>query len=569
VGSGSVNPQTGAQEFASTVNDGQITDWLNRNPNASDAEIADVADSYGVTPERLAGVTGGNAAEIRRRYDAVRAQAPTTTQNPVTPGTSVGPTTTSATPVVNPGGAGLFSATGTNVTVPSAAQSTPNGPMGVTGATSQGYTANTAARAPDVVAGQGTAGSYNAAIATAAPNVVADKAVATNATTQGYQATDAQAALRPDASLWDVDDRSTVQGQVRNIVDENGPLSQRATTRATQEANRRGLANSSMAVTAGQAALYDAALPIAQQDANTFAQSGQYNAGARNERDQFNAGTQTQVNLTNAGERNQAAAFTADAANKGSMFNAENATKNSQFNVDKALQAGIVNQEQANKMAALNAEMINRASEFNITTDAQMQQFNIDAALKAGVINQEQANKMAQFNTASMNDAAKFGADAANTASQFNAAEANKLSMFQANLNADIAKFNASESNDLMALGMDSETKRGLAEIEANYKTLMQTSASGSELYKQSIASMAAILQNNDMDEAAKKTAIENLTSVLNASLAVTGQIANLDLPELDVFGQEPTPTPVPGSGLIDASGSGASGGYSYNDAGP
>lgn len=523
---------------ATGIANGQITDWLNRNPYATDAQIAEVADNYGVTPEQFASATGGNLDEIRRRYDAARPTAPRSTTVP---------TTTSTTPTVTPGGSGLFSATGNTVTVPNAAQVTPNGPMTAT----QGTVAKATA-APDVVAGQGVAGSYEATTAQAAPNVTAGTAQATNATTQGYQATDAQAALRPEASLWDVDKNSTVQGQIANITESGSPLMQRAETRALQNANKRGLANSSMAVTAGQAALYDAALPIAQQDANTFAQSGQYNAGARNEVSRDNSQIQTQVNLTNAGARNEAAAFGADAANKGSMFNAENSTRNSQFNVDKALQAGIVNQEQANKMAALNAEMINRAAEFNITTDAQMQQFNIDAALKAGVINQEQANKMAQFNAASSNEM-----------SQFNAGEANKVSMFQANLNADIAKHNASQSNDLLKLGMDSQTKVALAEIEANYKTLMQSSASGSEVYKQSIASIAQILQNNDMDEAAKQTAIQNITGVLNASLAITGQIANLDLPELD-FGDQPGPTPAPtqapsgSGGLIDFSGSGA-----------
>jgi hypothetical protein len=53
--------------------------------------------------------------------------------------------------------------------------------------------------------------------------------------------------------------------------------------------NTRGLLNSSLAVGAGQSALYDAALPIAQQDAQTFTQAGLSNQQARNTADQFNA----------------------------------------------------------------------------------------------------------------------------------------------------------------------------------------------------------------------------------------------------------------------------------------
>lgn len=521
---------------ASGVSNNQITDWLARNPNATDAQIADVADNHGVTPEKLAEATGGNPTEIRRRYDAVRnpATAPTTTTTP---------TTTSTTPTVVPGGGGLFSATNSNITVPDAAQVTPNGPI----STMQGTVAKATA-APGVTAGQGTAGSYKAAIPTAAPDVVAERSQATNATSQGYQATDANAALRDPASLWNVDDRATVQGQVRNIVDAGGPLMQRAETKALQGANRRGLANSTMAVTAGQTALYDAAMPMAQQDANTFAQSGAFNATAQNEQSRDNSQLQTQVNLTNAGARNEAAQFGAQAGNQASMFNAENSTRNAQLNADRALQAGIVNQEQANRMAALAAENINRAAEFNITSDAQMQQFNIDAALKAGIVNQQQANELSKFNAASTNEM-----------SQFNASESNKMSQFQAGLNADIAKFNASQSNDLLKLGMDSETKIALGNIEAQYKVLMQTSASGAEVYKQAMNNITQILSNEDMDEGAKRTAVQNITQTLNASLGIVGQISNLELPELD-FGDAPGGTPAPTTapgGLID-SGAGA-----------
>jgi hypothetical protein len=492
VGAGRRNPETGAQEFAT---DQEIQNAY-RNVLGRDAD----PDGMAFWRDDTNNFQGGGFNTAAARELAARpAPAPT------------------AAPVGMPG-------------IPRA-----EGAITPTART-EGYLATTAAGAAPVVAGQGTAQSYQAAQAQRAPDVVAEKAVATNATSQGYQATDANAALRPGASLWDVDSNSTVQGQIGKIVDEGGPMQQRAATRSLQDANKRGMANSTMAITAGQAALYDAALPIAQQDANTYAQSGQFNAGAKNERDQFNAGTQSQVNLANAAERNKAALFGSDSSNKASMFNAENSTKNSQFNVEKALQAGIVNQEQANKMSAINAEMKNRASEFNITTDAQMQQFNIEAAFKAGVINQEQANKMSQFNAAAQNEA-----------SQFNASEANKVGMFEANLAADINKFNASENNDLIALGMDSVTKTNLAEIEANYKTLMQTSASASEVYKTAMSQVAAILQNDKMDEAAKKVATDNIMKMLDTSLGVTGRIANLDL-ELD-FGNGKVADTTPAAG--------------------
>jgi hypothetical protein len=382
-----------------------------------------------------------------------------------------------------------------------------------------------------VVAGQGTAGTYTATTAGAAPAVTAGAGTAataqnTNASVVNSTATGYDAA-QGNAAQWDVTDDQTVQGQVRKIVDENSPLQQQAKADSLKAANAHGLANSSMAVTAGQDALYRAALPIAQQDAQTHAQSGQFNAGNRqqmelanvdakntasrfyaaatNDSSKENAQLGTQTNLSNAAE-----------ANKTSMFNAQSSNDMTTKNLDRALQAGVVNQEQANKMAALAAENINRAAEFNITTNAQMQQFNIDAALKAGIVNKQQADAL----------------------SQFNAQQANAMTVAQGELDAKISTFNASQSNDLIKLGMDGQTKVALGNIEASYKTLMQASSSAASVYSQAMNNITSILTNKDMSPDAKRIAVGNLVGALNGSLGVIGGIANLDLPEL-VFGND------------------------------
>jgi hypothetical protein len=319
---------------------------------------------------------------------------------------------------------------------------------------------------------------------------------------------------------------------VRKIVDENSPLQQQAKADSLKAANAHGLANSSMAVTAGQDALYRAALPIAQQDAQTYATAGQYNTGnrqqmelanvdAKNTASKFyaaakndaagqNAQLGTEVNVRNAGAKNEAAAFTAAEANKTSQFNAASANDMTKANLDNALKAGIINQSESNKMAALAAENANRASEFNITSANQMQQFNIDAALKANIINSQQAQQL----------------------SEFNSSEANKLKVAQGELDSKIATFNASQSNDLIKLGMDSQTKIAMSNIEANYKTLMQTSSSAASVYSNAMNNLTSILTNKDMSPTAKHDAIANLVGALNGSLGVIGGIANLDLPE-------------------------------------
>lgn len=74
--------------------------------------------------------------------------------------------------------------------------------------------------------------------------------------------------------------KATMAGQVERVVDKGGPLMTQAETRAKQQMNRRGLVNTSMAVGAGQRALYDVALPIASQDAGHFQELNRMTHGA-------------------------------------------------------------------------------------------------------------------------------------------------------------------------------------------------------------------------------------------------------------------------------------------------
>ena len=73
-------------------------------------------------------------------------------------------------------------------------------------------------------------------------------------------------------------ERGTVAGQMRGLLAENSPYLQVARTGALQTAAGRGLLNSSIAAGAGEEAAIKQALPIAQQDAQTYADIGKQNA---------------------------------------------------------------------------------------------------------------------------------------------------------------------------------------------------------------------------------------------------------------------------------------------------
>jgi hypothetical protein len=118
----------------------------------------------------------------------------------------------------------------------------------------------------------------------------------------------AATAATPQASTaeWKPDSNSTVAGQFGMLTAKGNPLMTQAETQAKQQANAQGMLNSTMAIQAGQMAGYNAALPIAQQDAATFADAGKFNAGAKNTAMLTNANISADMNRFNAGATNAA-----------------------------------------------------------------------------------------------------------------------------------------------------------------------------------------------------------------------------------------------------------------------
>lgn len=139
---------------------------------------------------------------------------------------------------------------------------------------------------------------------TKTPATTAATAEAVPATATGYTAQ--QLNVTPDM---------TVQGQLQSITDPNSPIIQQARTQGLQNAAARGLTNSSIAQTGADAAVYAAATPIAQQDANTYLGAGTLNTNSVNTANQFGAAAQNTANLQNSSLGTQTNQFNANAAN--------------------------------------------------------------------------------------------------------------------------------------------------------------------------------------------------------------------------------------------------------------
>ena len=71
----------------------------------------------------------------------------------------------------------------------------------------------------------------------------------------------------PDPATGLIGTPTMVSDEVSKVIAEDSPLMQQARTRGLQSMAPRGLVNSSMAIGAADSAMYDAAVPIAQQNA--------------------------------------------------------------------------------------------------------------------------------------------------------------------------------------------------------------------------------------------------------------------------------------------------------------
>ena len=138
---------------------------------------------------------------------------------------------------------------------------------------------------------------------------------------------------------WVVTPDQTVEGRVNGIINGNSGIIQQARTRALEQMNERGTANSSMATTASDAAAYQAAIPIAQADAATTSKAAGYNADIQNQfstnsqnrsasmdQAQLSAATQKEVARLNAETSKTIAGLNNDAQARAQQFQLANAT---------------------------------------------------------------------------------------------------------------------------------------------------------------------------------------------------------------------------------------------------
>ncbi|MEO7666833.1 MAG: hypothetical protein ABIU97_07360 [Dehalococcoidia bacterium] len=155
-------------------------------------------------------------------------------------------------------------------------------------------------------------------------------------------------------------DDDTVQGQLDKVLSKDSKLIQRADARSRSAMAGNGMINSSMGVQAGQAAVIDAALPIAQQDASTYFTANQktvdaknaalnFEAGASNQKELANAQLKTDVSKTNAGMINEAGARNMQAANDQMLARLDAGTRTAIAGLDANTRTALANIDAQNR----------------------------------------------------------------------------------------------------------------------------------------------------------------------------------------------------------------------------
>lgn len=134
-----------------------------------------------------------------------------------------------------------------------------------------------------------------------------------------------------NANTTEFDESKGVAGRVNSLTSSGSPLLEAARTRAAQNANARGLRNSSMAVQSGEQAVIETATPIAQADASLFQNQQLANQSAKNQADQFNANIRTNVGLQGAGAAADESKFGRTLLEEARQFNATGTRQDRQF----------------------------------------------------------------------------------------------------------------------------------------------------------------------------------------------------------------------------------------------
>ena len=239
----------------------------------------------------------------------------------------------------------------------------------------------------------------------AAQGVVSDSAQVVAAQQEGVSKTYEdfyQQTLTDLQEAATVDPKATVQYQYSQLMDfgpdEVPAWAKGALTKAQEGLAARGLGGSSIAAEGITAALMQAALPIASQDAKVFETMGLAYLDKRMQAAFLKAGYIAQMDMANLNNRQQANVINAQSFLAMDMSNLSNRQQTAVINVQARLQTMLSDQAATNAADQFNASSQNQIDMFYSNLTAQIETFNASQLNTVEMFNSEMVDMREQFN---------------------------------------------------------------------------------------------------------------------------------------------------------------------------
>jgi len=247
------------------------------------------------------------------------------------------------------------------------------------------------------------------------------------------------------AQQEEVDARSTVRGQLGILMsdfqgDQIPAWASASVRKAEQIMAARGLGASTIAGRSIAQAVQEAALPIAQRDAATFATFQQQNLSNRQQAELQNAANLLTVDIKNLDNRQQTAVlntqnrvqarFTDQSEqNTARKINAASAQQNDQFYANFAQQVELANAAQRTTISQYNAGQANALEQFRLQNKTQRELFNAQNRIAIQQANTTWRRQVNTANTAAINAKNQF--DAVNVLNRSNTALNNYMQVYR------------------------------------------------------------------------------------------------------------------------------------------
>ena len=372
------------------------------------------------------------------------------------------------------------------------------------------YTGYTTLNTPTAQAAQGTMDSRS---------VIGEPSMTANATRLEQDvSTESQAT----AAETTVSSLSTVQGQLSNLMAQLNttgadlpPWAAPAVRKVNAIMNQRGLGASSMASAAVTQAIYESALPIAAQDAKTYASMDLQNLNNRQQAVLQNATIYAAMDKANLDARMQAA-----------VNNAKSFLALDLANLTEQGKTNLVDHQ--GKMQDLLADQsaVNAAQQFNAKSETQVMEFFAELGTQIENANKTRVAAMTQFDASETNAVSKFNSQVEDSRDKFNAQMYAQIAQANANWRRSINTENtavANENNRINSANLLGISRTAQEQQWQRYRDEAQWLVTTSENARDRAHKVALLGQENSYDVAQyNKERRDALTSDL-AELTLEG----------------------------------------------